>query len=121
MSLSIILLAVCGKPLVETNCKTRVRGGTNATKGEFPWQALLLLKKSDGQTDGLCGGSLITRRWILTGVVLVFLLQLLLLLLLLLLFCRCFTNFCLHNFTLSLFSKFVLSLPFVFLLFVCAF
>ena len=121
MSLSIILLAVCGKPLVETNCKTRVRGGTNATKGEFPWQALLLLKNPDRQTDDMmCGASLITRKWILTGVVLVFLLQLLLLLLLLL-FCRCFTNFCFHNFTLSLFSKFVLSLPFVFLLFVCAF
>ena len=39
-------------------------GGRDATPGKYPWQASL-------QRDGLhlCGGSLISRRWVVTAVI----------------------------------------------------
>jgi len=44
--------------------QTRVVGGTDATAGEFPWQAGLV---SPGGTRTFCGGSVINNRYVLTA------------------------------------------------------
>nr|XP_033801511.1 coagulation factor IX [Geotrypetes seraphini] len=41
----------------------KIVGGTNALKGEIPWQAYLV--KKDG--TGFCGGSIISETWIVTA------------------------------------------------------
>jgi secreted trypsin-like serine protease len=40
----------------------QIIGGSRATQGQFPWQALITI---DG--SALCGGSLISPEWILTA------------------------------------------------------
>ncbi|KAG8594388.1 hypothetical protein GDO81_001181, partial [Engystomops pustulosus] len=44
----------------------RIVGGTDAVEGEWPWQASLLYTEQ-GKLYHLCGGSLITSRWVLTA------------------------------------------------------
>lgn len=46
---------------------TRVVGGEPAPKGAFPWMALIGYKDDLGETAFKCGGSLITRRHVLTA------------------------------------------------------
>ena len=49
------------------NCglrQTRVVGGSDATAGQFPWQAGLVLR---GGTRTFCGGSVINKRYVLTA------------------------------------------------------
>ena len=45
---------------------SRITGGQPATLGQFPYQALLLLKDSSGNYY-VCGGSIILHNWILTA------------------------------------------------------
>ena len=40
----------------------RIIGGQDAYRGQFPWQAALLIGGS-----GFCGGSLISNIWVLTA------------------------------------------------------
>ena len=40
----------------------RITGGRTASRGQFPWQVALIIGGS-----GLCGGSLISSRWVLTA------------------------------------------------------
>lgn len=44
---------------------TRVVGGHNSTRGQFPHQALIFLHYPGGR--GTCGGTLISSRWVLTA------------------------------------------------------
>ncbi|XP_041434057.1 serine protease 27-like, partial [Xenopus laevis] len=48
----------CGSPLISS----RIVGGSNATDGEWPWQISSGFKGSH-----ICGGSVISNRWILTA------------------------------------------------------
>ncbi|KAF2891877.1 hypothetical protein ILUMI_14313 [Ignelater luminosus] len=45
----------------------RVLGGTETTKREFPWMALLQYKKNSGGLTFSCGGVIINKRYILTA------------------------------------------------------
>ncbi|XP_069507943.1 serine protease 27-like isoform X2 [Ambystoma mexicanum] len=49
---------VCGVPVITS----RIVGGTDASEGEWPWQASLRLKG-----NGICGGSIITNDWVLSA------------------------------------------------------
>ena len=40
----------------------RITGGTAAARGQFPWQVGVIINNS-----GLCGGSLLSNRWVLTA------------------------------------------------------
>ncbi|XP_043210235.1 coagulation factor IX-like [Amphibalanus amphitrite] len=56
-------------PSPSTDCQcgvrqTRVVGGTDATAGQFPWQAGIV---STGNTRSWCGGSVINNRYVLTA------------------------------------------------------
>ncbi|KAM4535806.1 serine protease 27-like isoform 2-T2 [Fundulus diaphanus] len=52
---------VCGTAPLNTRSEIKIVGGQNAAAGAWPWQARLIIK------DGLCGGSLINKQWILTA------------------------------------------------------
>lgn len=54
----------CGYSKVPHN---RVVGGVPAKKGGWPWMALVGYKNSLGEISFKCGGSIITKRHILTG------------------------------------------------------
>uniref|UniRef100_A0A8C0DQI9 Coagulation factor IX n=1 Tax=Balaenoptera musculus TaxID=9771 RepID=A0A8C0DQI9_BALMU len=45
-----------------SNDVTRIVGGEDAIRGQFPWQVLL----SDG-IDGFCGGSIVNEKWVVTA------------------------------------------------------
>lgn len=45
---------------------SRITGGQAATLGQFPYQALLMLRDSSGYYY-VCGGSIISHNWILTA------------------------------------------------------
>ncbi len=49
----------CGQPEVQ---QSRIIAGENATRGAWPWQILMFL---NGQT--LCGGSLVSPKWVVTA------------------------------------------------------
>ncbi|XP_064086388.1 mucin-5AC-like isoform X2 [Macrobrachium nipponense] len=57
-------------PLSHPDCgitnRDRIVNGQSATANEYPWQSFLEVKWSDGKNQ-LCGGSLITKQWILTA------------------------------------------------------
>lgn len=44
----------------------KIVGGQKARRGQFPYQAAMYLYKPD-QSSSKCGGSLISRQWILTA------------------------------------------------------
>lgn len=59
-------------PLNEKNCgtihETRIVGGDEANPDDFPWMtAIIKSRPKDGEARPFCGGSLITRRHILTA------------------------------------------------------
>lgn len=43
----------------------KIIGGKDTNKGKWPWQALMVIKKSDSVT--LCGGTLIHPKWVITA------------------------------------------------------
>lgn len=45
---------------------TRIVNGHNSTRGQFPHQALIFLNLPNGH-QGVCGGSILDERWILTA------------------------------------------------------
>src|SRR5688572_17466113 len=48
--------------------ENRIVGGSPAANAEFPWQAALLLDDDGNDTpEGLCGGTLIAARYIVTA------------------------------------------------------
>jgi hypothetical protein len=51
-----------GKAKSSSLISAHIIGGSDATRGQFPWQAAMILDSSY-----LCGGSLITTTWILTA------------------------------------------------------
>lgn len=51
-----------GKAKAGSPISGHIIGGTDATRGQFPWQAAMILDRVY-----LCGGSLITTSWILTA------------------------------------------------------
>ncbi|XP_066929537.1 trypsin delta-like [Clytia hemisphaerica] len=54
-------LNVCGKSRLAMN---RIVGGSTARQGEFPWQVALMRR---GRTLPICGGTLISDKWIITA------------------------------------------------------
>ena len=46
---------------------TRVVGGVDAKKGDWPWQVLVLMKNREGDFDSHCGGSLISHKHVLSA------------------------------------------------------
>lgn len=58
-------------PLNERNCglvhETKIVGGEEANPDDFLWMAAIIKAKSSGEARPFCGGSLITRRHILTA------------------------------------------------------
>ncbi|XP_011194824.1 serine protease easter-like [Zeugodacus cucurbitae] len=53
----------CGK----TSLAGRIYGGTAADIDEFPWTALLIYTRANGDTTFLCGASLINDRYVVTA------------------------------------------------------
>ncbi|XP_055604200.1 collagenase-like [Uranotaenia lowii] len=62
-TLVVLLVSVIGFTRPEDD--SRIVNGQNAEFGQFPYQALLLLEMPDGRS--LCGGSLISDRWVLAA------------------------------------------------------
>ncbi|XP_064632555.1 chymotrypsinogen A-like [Lineus longissimus] len=56
------LLPGCGKSSYPPSLLHRVIGGSEATKGAYPWQVSLLLAGNHG-----CGGTLVNSRWIVSA------------------------------------------------------
>lgn len=52
-------------PKLKIDLDPRIVNGQNATRGQFPFYALLLINTPSGR--GACGGNLITNQWILTA------------------------------------------------------
>ena len=57
---------VCGKSNRRTLAEilNRIVGGTNAEKGDLPWQAAL---RSPGDRLPFCGATLISKKWAVTA------------------------------------------------------
>jgi len=67
----LVLLAVM-VPAVMAAAQTdpgtpRIVGGQEATPGEWPWQAALVMKEADPYNGQFCGGSIINKDWVLTA------------------------------------------------------
>lgn len=60
-------------PSIPEECGTshaafaKIIGGTDAKKGDWPWQALVLRKSAAGRLDFICGGSLISKKHVLSA------------------------------------------------------
>lgn len=46
---------------------TRIVGGTTATPKSWPWQAMLMYQRDNGEWRQFCGGSLVDHEWVLTA------------------------------------------------------
>ena len=57
-----VVVGSCG-----SKTHTRIVGGTTATPGSWPWQAMLMYQKVSGEWRQFCGGSLVDHEWILTA------------------------------------------------------
>jgi len=56
-SFTLLFLGSCGdRP------KTRIVGGTKASAGDWPWQAMLMRG-----SFGFCGGTLVAPQWVVTA------------------------------------------------------
>ncbi|XP_072172586.1 uncharacterized protein [Diadema setosum] len=63
----ILRTGVCGtRPGYDSGGQSRVVGGVNARRGEFPWIGSMR-RTSDSTRDHLCGASLIGSRWAITA------------------------------------------------------
>ena len=64
-----LVLSLIGCPVAADEAKllggTKIVGGEPTTIAEHPWQAALIASRSDGSF--LCGGSIVSERWILTA------------------------------------------------------
>ncbi|XP_053311182.1 plasma kallikrein isoform X2 [Spea bombifrons] len=54
----------CGQPVESEN---RIVGGKDSSLGEWPWQVSLQLKLSTTFKQHACGGSIISKQWIITA------------------------------------------------------
>ena len=58
----------CGRSKINRHSGlARVIGGRKSDPGEWPWMAMILLRKSDGSFDPSCGGVLLGSEWIVTA------------------------------------------------------
>ena len=63
-----VVAAKCGTPAIEPSVSlTRIVGGVEARKHSWPWQCLLLFFFPDMEGDRMCGGTVISDRYILTA------------------------------------------------------
>ena len=46
---------------------TRIVGGTTAIAKSWPWQAMLMYQRDNGEWKQFCGGSLVDTEWVLTA------------------------------------------------------
>lgn len=46
---------------------TRIVGGATATPKSWPWQAMLMYQRENGEWRQFCGGSLVLHEWVLTA------------------------------------------------------
>ncbi|KAM9330415.1 plasma kallikrein [Gastrophryne carolinensis] len=54
----------CGQPV---DPASRIVGGKDSSKGEWPWQVSMHLKMSYSNNKHVCGGSIISNQWIVTA------------------------------------------------------
>lgn len=70
VALAVLGVAVCTSSAFDVsylkNASTRIVNGRNSTRGQFPHQTLLLMTL-EGNRSSICGGSLISDRWVLTA------------------------------------------------------
>ena len=52
---------------LESEISYRVIGGEVAAEGAWPWQIALYARKSDGNYQNLCGGSIFNKDWVMTA------------------------------------------------------
>jgi secreted trypsin-like serine protease len=52
---------------LESEISYRVIGGEVAADGAWPWQIALYARKSDGNYQNLCGGSIFNKDWVMTA------------------------------------------------------
>jgi trypsin len=45
----------------------KIAGGSKAKPGQFPYQVSIFASNLGNEEGGLCGGSLIDKRWVLTA------------------------------------------------------
>lgn len=64
----VMLTAAClSAPVLAADPQPRVVGGSNASAGQFPWQAAIITDDADPLDSLVCGGSIIHANWILTA------------------------------------------------------
>lgn len=54
-------------PFCGSKPHTRIVGGTTATPKSWPWQAMLMYQRDNGEWRQFCGGSLVDHEWVLTA------------------------------------------------------
>ena len=57
---------ICGREPPARKAK-RIVGGSSASHNEFPWQAAMIWRYGHTKGEHICGGSLISKRFVLTA------------------------------------------------------
>lgn len=57
-----VVVGSCG-----SKTHTRIVGGTTATPKSWPWQAMLMYQRDNGEWRQFCGGSLVHNEWVVTA------------------------------------------------------
>jgi len=57
----------CGIPGVQPNIFMRIVGGLEAEPHSWPWHAKIKQQRSSGRYSFICGGSLISARFVVTA------------------------------------------------------
>ncbi|XP_055342010.1 chymotrypsinogen B-like [Paramacrobiotus metropolitanus] len=58
----------CGTPQISPRSEmSRVKGGSDAIAGSWPWQIRLGVRYPNGQVSWICGGSILTEKYVVTA------------------------------------------------------
>jgi secreted trypsin-like serine protease len=57
----------CGTPAIKPDTTSTIIGGKDAIPYSWPWQVVLEVKRANGQFGLTCGGTLISKQWVMSA------------------------------------------------------